>query len=102
MNERLWTGADLALHSGLSKTTVSRILRDSNDKGGTYLPTDETIMALSIAFKLGRSGWEELLCAAFPERAIWFDGLDKRQDIFDVNDRLVKAKLPVIGSKNSE
>ena len=89
---------DLADMSNLSKTTISRILRDSNDKGQTYRPTASIVSAIAIALKVGRDGWERLLDAAFPERRIYLETLDCCGDIDEANARLYEAGLPLLGN----
>lgn len=98
MKEKRMTQADLAMQSGLSKTTISRIFRDNNDKGGNYTPTEKIIMALSIGLRLSSvESREQLLFAAFPERAYWNDFLDGRFSIYEVNIFLEENNLPLFG-----
>ena len=89
---------DLADMSNLSKTTISRILRDSNDKGQTYRPTESIVTAIAIALKVGRGGWERLMDAAFPERLICFEVLDCGGSVYEANARLDEAGLPLLGN----
>jgi len=99
MKEKEMTQADLAIHSGLSKTTISRICRNSNDKGGRYTPTEDVILALSIAFRLtSAESKKKLLYAAFPQRAYWDEFLDNRLNIFEVNIFLEENNLPIMGN----
>ena len=98
MNKKGMTQAELAKRSGLSKLTVSRICRNSNDKGGFYTATETVIMALSIGFQLSsEESKKELLHAAFPERAFWNDFLDNHFDIHKTNEILYDNGLPLLG-----
>ena len=97
LQERGWNAAFLAKESNLSKTTVSRILRDSNDRESTYQPTMNIVTAVSLAFKLDIAGWEKMKLAAFPQTAIWREGFQEHLSVHDVNDRLYEQGLPLLG-----
>lgn len=99
MKEKRMTQADLVARSCLSKTTISRICRNSNDKGGIYTPTEPVIMAVSIAFQLtSMESRTQLLYAAFPERAYWDKFLDNHFNINQVNEILYDNGLPLLGN----
>lgn len=102
LQEKGWNAAFLAKESNLSKTTVSRILRDSNDKGRTYQPTANIVTAVCLAFKLDTAGWDKLLLAAFPQMAIWREGFQEHLSVHDVNCRLYEQGLPLLGNANDE
>lgn len=98
LEEHNLKAVELAAKSNLSKTTISRILRDSNDKGKAYRPTESIVTAIAIALKVGRGGWERLMDAAFPERLICFEVLDCGGSVYDANARLDEAGLPLLGN----
>ncbi len=102
LRERGWSAAFLARESNLSKTTVSRILRDSNDKGSTYQPTANIVTAVCLAFKLDIAGWEKMMMAAFPQMAVWREGFQEHLSVHDVNCRLYEEGLPLLGNANDE
>ncbi len=102
LQKKGWKAAYLAQKSNLSKTTISRILRDRNDKGSSYLPTDSVVMSISLAFGLNRNEWEELTLAAFPERIIWLDALDHHDSVANTNVRLYEQGLPLLGNVKDE
>ena len=102
LQERGWSAAFLAKESRLSKTTVSRILRDSNDKGCTYQPTANIAVAVCLAFKLDKAERDKLLLAAFPQWAIWREGLEQHLSVHEVNCRLYEQGLPLLGNANDE
>ena len=92
------TQAELSRASLLSKTIISRICRDSNDKGSYYTPALDCFMAVSIGLKLTPAEAKELFIATFPELAL-FDGfLDQRLTIDQVNERLYDKGLRILGS----
>lgn len=102
LRERGWSAAFLARESNLSKTTVSRILRDSNDKGSTYQPTGNIVVAVCFAFKLDEAGREKMMMAAFPQMAIWREGFQKHLSVHEVNCLLYEQGLPLLGNANDE
>ena len=102
MNVKGITQAELTRKSGLSKTTVSRICRNSNDKGSSYLPTLPIIMSISVGLQLTRAQASALLFSAFPEMALWGGFLDERMDIDQANEILHDAGLPLLGGANEE
>lgn len=67
MKEKGMTQSELVESSRLSKTTISRIVRNNNDKGSSYQPTPPVIMAVGIGLKLTYREYEELIYAAYPE-----------------------------------
>ena len=92
----------MAKESNLSKTTVSRILRNSNDKGNTYRPTTNIVMAVCLTFKLDMTECEKLMQAAFPEVVLWREGIEKHLSVHDVNEKLYEQGLPLLGNANDE
>lgn len=102
MQDKKMTAADLSRASGLSKTTISRVLRDTNDKGQTYRPTDGIVAAIGLALGQGLDGWEKLLFAAFPERMIWRDAYLHKLSVADTNDLLYEEGLPLLGNSKLE
>ena len=92
------TQADLMRASLLSKTKISRICRDLNDKGSYYTPTWDDVMAISIGLGLTREEAEKLFFAAFPEMEHLGEFLDKRLNIQQVNQILYDSGLRVLGN----
>ncbi len=62
------TQAELVRKSNLSKTTISQMCRNSNDKGSSYQPAPSIVIAVIIALKLKREEAKMLEYAAFPQR----------------------------------
>jgi transcriptional regulator with XRE-family HTH domain len=96
MRDRKMIASELATQSGLSLTTVSRILRDTNDRAQSYMPSEEAVVALSLALKLSYSEYKELLDAAFPERLFWQEALLNHWSVFDLNETLYYNGLPTL------
>lgn len=59
-------------------------------------------MAISLALKLSRTEWEELMLAAFPERVIWLDALARHDSVMNANIRLHEQGLPLLGNVKDE
>ncbi|WP_368233262.1 helix-turn-helix domain-containing protein [Anaerotruncus rubiinfantis] len=103
MREKGITQAALAQKSKLSKTTISRICRDSNDKGSTYQADSAgLVMAVSVGLGLSVKEKDMLMLAAFPEQAFWNDILENHMDIDDANALLYEQGYPLLGNNNEE
>ena len=98
MQEKVMDQKDLAAKSCLTETTISRILRNSNDKGADYRPTEQVVAAISLSFELGTEGYEILRRAAFPQVAIWQKALEDYKTVAGANEDLLKNGLPLLGS----
>ena len=98
MKEKRMTQSDLVKSSALSKTTISRICRNNNNKGSTYMPTPAVVMAVSVGLKLSPAESKELLFAAFPEMSYWSGFLERRLTIDEANEILYDNGLPLLGS----
>ena len=85
--------ADLERLTGLSKARISRIVRNSNDRGSTYAPDIYDVMAISIGLKMNREEKEELFLAAFPEMKYWDEILDNGMDIDEADEVLYRQGL---------
>ena len=92
------TQSALVKSSALSKTTISRICRNNNDKGSSYLPTPSVVMAVSVGLKLSPAEAKELLFAAFPEMAHWSGFLESRLTIYEANEILYENGIPLLGN----
>ena len=91
--------SDLVKHSGLPKTTISRIYRNSNDKGSTYYTKNVgTLMPLSIALRLTPGERDEMLLVAMPELGYWNEFLEEEYDLSECNEVLYDNGLPLIGN----
>lgn len=88
---------ELADLSNLSRTTISRICRNSNDKGGLYQPKNLSIVvAVCIGLKLDKAESQELCFIAFPELRIWAYCIEHRLNIAATNIELDNSNLPLL------
>lgn len=92
------TQAQLERASCLSRITINRIYRNSNDKGSTYQPSLPVACAVSIGLALNRTEAKDLLYSAFPELELLGEFLDNKLSIDAVNDILYENDLPTWGS----
>jgi transcriptional regulator with XRE-family HTH domain len=100
LNERRMSQAELARKSLLSASRICRICKDSNSQGSTFTITFRDVMALSFGFSLNREETTDLFFSAFPEAELWGDFLDKRMNIYEVNEVFYDNGLTLLG--NSE
>lgn len=100
LSKRGWTQKELAEAANMSTTMVNHILKNSNGRGGPFKLTETMVTQLALAFKIGRAGRDKLLCAAFPERALWLEALDSRESVISLNCRLYENGLPMLGIDN--
>ena len=91
--------AELIRKSQLTRTTVSRICRNSNDKGSCYQPTDRVVMSICVALGLDKEETIEMFYAAFPYFPFWNEIIEKKMNIFEANELLDEQGLPLLGSQ---
>ena len=96
------TQADLIRKSMLTRTTVSRICRNSNDKGSTYQPTDRIVMSVCVALGLDSEETKELFSLAFPYLKCWDKIRAEKMNIDQANSFLYDEGLPLLGSPIDE
>ncbi len=96
------TQADLIRKSMLTRTTVSRICRNSNDKGSTYQPTDRIVMSVCVALGLDSKETKELFSLAFPYLKCWDKIIAEKMNIDQANSFLYDEGLPLLGSPIDE
>ena len=83
----------LALNSRLSKTTITRLLNNTDHRGNPYHPDRETVVAICLALRIPREKRWELFNLAFPENAIINEAMDVGYSVEDVNIQLEKKGL---------
>ena len=86
----------------LTRTTVSRICRNSNDKGSTYQPTDRIVMSVCVALVLESKETKELISLAFPYLKFWDKIIAEKMNIDQANSFLYDEGLPLLGSPIDE
>jgi transcriptional regulator with XRE-family HTH domain len=84
-SEKKLTQAELIISSGLSRTTINRIFRNSNDKGSAYEVTMPVVKLLSVVLALNREEATEMLFSAFPDMELWGHFLDKKLGIAEID-----------------
>ena len=94
--------AELARQSNVSKTTISRICRNNNDKGAPYHPTRNIVMATCVAFDLGGAMTKNVFDAVFPEEPLWEQILDQHMNIMQANDLLYDNNCPLLGNAKDD
>ena len=101
MKEKKITQAELVVKSGLSRTTVSRIYRNSNDKGSTYQADSlEIINAVCIGLGVYEKELKErIFFAAFPQFVAWKQIDEEKMNIFEANEYLDDLGLPLLEAK---
>lgn len=92
------TRAELIEGSCLSKVTVSRILRNTNNKGSGYTPTMNVVSAICFGLKATDAEAEELLLSAFPQWKVGRKYFSKEYGIYDANSILDDNGLSPIGN----
>jgi len=88
LEKRGYKQTDLVNKTTLTKTTVSRICRDNNDKGSTYLPSPRVIWAICYGLRLSKEETKELFMAAFPELKILLENVGSGKGIDEINEEL--------------
>ena len=96
LNRRDWSYAELARKSHLSKTTVHRIVTDTDHRGNPYHTSIDVVAALVIAFQLNDKEANELFHAAFPQFRLWKEARDRHYTIEKTNDFLHDNGFPVL------
>ena len=90
------TPSDLVRATRLPKTTISRILRNENDKGSSYMPSYRIVWAICIGLKLAPEEIDELFDIAFPENRVCREGVAKKQNVVQINQELFDKGLPLL------
>ena len=102
MKNKAITQSKLVQLSRLSKTTISRVLRNTNDKGASYRPTMAIVMAISVGLKLTYQEYEELLYIAYPETGYMKEVLGRCLTVDEANEILYDNGLPLLGNMKED
>ena len=84
----------LADETGLSRSTIGRMIVNKDHRGGNYRTTEEAVIKICFALELGEKESKELYNAAFPERRIWWECIANRDSIEETDTKLKDAGLP--------
>jgi hypothetical protein len=90
----------LAKLSCLSEAKVSRMRRNSNDRGGTYKMTVFDVMAISIGLSLNKEEAKDFFFSAFPELELLDYFLEKKLSVEKANDILYDLGFDLLGNTN--
>ena len=75
----------LARQSRLSKTTITKMLNNTDYRGNGYCPDRRTVVAICLALRLTREQRWELFYLAFPEERIINEAMDNGYCVDDTN-----------------
>lgn len=94
LKKRRKTQNRLADDTGLSRSTIGRMIVNKDHRGGNYRTTEEAIIKICFALELSLQESKQLYDAAFPERKIWWECIANRDSIEETDTKLNKAGLP--------
>ena len=94
LKKRRKTQNRLADDTGLSRSTIGRMIVNKDHRGGNYRTTEEAAIKICFALELGEKESKELYNAAFPERSIWWECIANRNSIEETDTKLRDAGLP--------
>ena len=94
LEKRRKTQEMLADETGLSRSTIGRMIVNKDHRGGNYRTTEEAVIKICFALELGLQESKELYNAAFPDRNIWWECIANRDSIEETDTKLKKAGLP--------
>ena len=75
----------LARQSRLSKTTITKMLNNTDYRGNGYCPDRRTVVAICLALRLSRERRWELFYMAFPEERIINEAMDNGYSVDETN-----------------
>ena len=84
----------LADETGLSRSTIGRMIVNKDHRGGNYRTTEEAVIKICFALELGLQESKELYNAALPDRKIWWECIANRDSIEETDTKLKEAGLP--------
>ena len=84
----------LADETGLSRSTIGRMIADTDHRGRNYHTTEEAVVKICVVLGLEPEQSQELYDAAFPERRIWWECIANRVSPEEIDKKLKKAGLP--------
>ncbi len=102
LEKRRKTQEMLADETGLSRSTIGRMIVNKDHRGGNYRTTEEAVIKICFALELGEKESKELYDAAFPERRIWWECIANRDSIEETDTKLKDAGLPQLFNADRE
>jgi hypothetical protein len=86
----------LARKTGLSKTTISRMVQNRDYRGRCYYPTVKSVIAVCLALKITEEQRWELFHLVFPEWEIYREAMTGGYSVALTNEMLEEAHLPTL------
>ena len=86
----------LATKTGLSKTTISRMVHNRDHRGRYYYPKETSVIAICLALRLTAEQRWELYNLVFPERAIYNEAMNNGYSVDYTNKMLEKNNLKAL------
>ena len=90
------TQKELAEAACMSEAKISRIMRNSNETGNSFVWTELDINKISVALQWGKQGRELLRYAIYPELAYYDEALENREGMVRLNCRLYEQGFPIV------
>ena len=90
------TDSWLATKTGLSSTTISRMVHNRDHRGRYYYPKETSVIAVCLALRLTAEQRWELYNLVFPERAIYNDAMNNGYSVDYTNKMLEKNNLKAL------
>lgn len=86
----------LAQKTGLSKTTISRMVHNRDHRGRYYYPKEKSLIAVLLALGLTEEQRWEMYYLVFPERAIYNEAMKNGYTVYQTNYLLEQQGLPTL------
>ena len=86
----------LAMKTGLSRTTISRMVHNRDHRGRYYYPKEMSVIAVCLALRLTAEQRWELYNLVFPERAIYNEAMNNGYSVAHTNAMLEEKNLPAL------
>ncbi len=102
ITEKHLTQADVVRKTGLSRSVINRICRNSNDKGEPYIPTDDVFWILVYDLRMSEEEKSELENAWFPEKKILRENVGRGLSSTEINEILYESECKLLGYKRSD
>ena len=89
----------LARKTGLSKTTTTRMINNTDHRGNYYRPKKESVIAVCLALGVSTEQRWELLNLVFPEETIYTEAMDNGYSVKRTNEMLEAKGLNAFTSE---
>ena len=86
----------LATKTGLSRTTISRMVQNRDYRGRSYYPREKSLIAVCLALGLTAEQRWELFYLVFPEQAIYWEAMNNGYSVRRTNEMLEEKNLATL------